>query len=230
MLDWETLAWPRAEHLQRVFQVRSGNSIGTAFALDLENRQYLATALHVAEQAAETANLHIYFGDAWTAFPVKVVGLNMEFDVAVFALEKRIVAPGLDIDVNSAGCASGQEVFILGYPLGVRGHPVDPGFPLPVIKRGVAAVFHPGPPRSLYISASANPGFSGGPVYFAHHATSRATLTAIVIEELGYEVPVTNDGGERIGKVLIGSNLVKCAYIDHVLNLIKANPIGLPLQ
>jgi S1-C subfamily serine protease len=232
MPDWETLAWPRREHLQRVFHVRSGNSRGTAFALDVENRQYLVTALHVAKEAAETATLDIYFRDVWTPFfPVNLVGLNTELDVAVFALATRIVAPGLNIDVNSAGCRLGQEVFILGYPLGeLRGYPVDPGFPLPVIKRGVAALFHPGPPQSLYISASANPGFSGGPVYFANQETGKATLTAIVIGELAYQVDVENDSGVKIGKVWMPSNLVKCAYIDHVLNLIEANPIGRPLQ
>ena len=95
----------------------------------------------------------------------------------------------------------------LGFPLGIRGHPVGPGFPIPVIKRGVAALFHPGPPRRLYISASANPGFSGGPVYFAHHETGKTTLTAIIIEALAYEVPVRNAKDEEIGTVLTDSNL-----------------------
>lgn len=230
MPDWESLVWPRAEHMQRVFQVRSGNQSGTALALDVDGKQYLASALHVVENATGTASLDIYYQGAWTQFAVNIVGINFEFDIAVFALQERIVAHGLNIDISAAGCVAGQEVFILGYPLGIRGHPVGPGFPIPVIKRGIAALFHPGPPLSLYISASANPGFSGGPVYFAHHETGRTTLTAIVIHELGYEVPVKNENGKEVGKVLTGSNLVQCTYIDHVLNLIRANQIGLPLD
>ena len=229
MPDLEALVWPRSEHLQRVFQVRSGNNSGTAFALDIDGRQYLASALHVVEVSTRAASLDIYCGNVWRTFPVNTVGANLESDVAVFALQERIVGPDLNIEINSAGCIAGQEVFFLGFPLGIRGHPVGPGFPIPVIKRGVAALFHPGPPRCLYISASANPGFSGGPVYFAHHATGKTTLTAIIIEALAYEVPVTNAKDEKIGTVLTDSNLVRCSYIDHVLDLIKAKPIGFAL-
>ena len=122
MPDWETAAWPRAEHLQRVFQIRSGSQSGTGFALDINSRQYLVTALHVAEHAANTASLDIHHNGAWAAFPVNVVGIDFAADVVVFALQQRIVAAGLNIDVSGAGCAAGQEVFFLGYPLGIRGH------------------------------------------------------------------------------------------------------------
>jgi S1-C subfamily serine protease len=227
--DWETVAWPRAEHLHRVFQVKSGTNIGTASAIDIDGRQYLVGALHVVESAIGTATLEIYQGNVWKPFPFDLVGINFEADVAVYALKERIVPPDLPIDIDSRGCIAGQEVFFLGYPLGIRGHPVGPGFPLPVIKRGVLALFDPGPLRSIYISASANPGFSGGPVYFPHRDTGRATLVGIIVEALGYEVPVKNADGENIGTVLTDSNLVRCNYIDHALDLIRAKPIGFKL-
>lgn len=227
MPNWETAAWPRAEHLQRVFQVRSGNSLGTAFALDVDGRQYLVSALHVVEHSTSTAALDIYHLNTLKAFPVNIVGLDFTNDVAVLALQERIVAANLDIDIDSAGCAAGQEVFILGYPLGIRGHTVSPGFPIPLVKRGVAALFNPGPPRSVYASVSANEGFSGGPVYFGHHQTGKATLMAIIIEEFGHEVPVKNTRGDEVGKVLRPSNIANCSYIDHALALIRAKPIGL---
>jgi hypothetical protein len=78
MPDFEVLAWPRAQHFQRVFQIRSGNNTGTAFALDVDGKQYLASALHVVEQSIETASLDIYGGNAWRAFAVNVVGVNFE--------------------------------------------------------------------------------------------------------------------------------------------------------
>jgi hypothetical protein len=145
-------------------------------------------------------------------------------------LQERIVGPGRDIDIHGGGCVAGQEVFFLGYPLGIRGHPVGSGFPIAVGKRGVAALFHPGPPPSIYVSASANPGFSGGPLYFPHSETGRATLMAIVVHALGYEIPVKNAQGEEIGKVITDSNLVQCSYVDHILNLIRDNAIGFSIS
>jgi S1-C subfamily serine protease len=229
MPDLETAAWPRAEHLHRVFQVRSGSSLGTAFALDVEGRQYLISALHVVSHSTSTAALDIYYLNAWKSFPVNIVGIDFDNDIAVFALEQQVVADELAIHVSSFGCVAGQEVFILGYPLGLRGQTYAPGFPIPLVKRGIVALFHPGPPRSAYVSVSANPGFSGGPVYFAHQQTGRATLMSIVLEEFGYEVPVKNAQGEEVGKVLTASNITNCSFIDHALALIRDKPTGFPI-
>ena len=225
----ESAMWPRAEHLQRIFNVRSGDKTGTAFALDVDERQYLVSALHVVERAVETSQVDIHFNDQWATTKVDVVGYRSDSDIAVLALETRIVGPNLNIEVSGAGSAAGQEVFFLGYPLGIRSFTVEPGFPLPVVKRGTVALFDPSPLHSVFISGSANPGFSGGPVYFMGHTSGKATLMAVIIEELGYEVPVKNAAGEKIGSVLTGSNIVRCTYVDRVLELIRGKPIGLSL-
>ena len=119
MPDWETLAWPRAEQLQRVFQVRSDTCLGTAFVLDADEKQYLVSALHVVEHSTNTSALDIYFQNTWKSFPVSVIGIDFDNDVAVLALQERIVGESLSIDVSGSGCIAGQEVFILGYPLGI---------------------------------------------------------------------------------------------------------------
>ncbi len=230
MPDWETAAWPRAEHLSRVFHIRSGASCGTAFALDVGGRQYLVSAFHVVEDSIKSCLVDICFQNSWKPFVVNIVGFDPDADIAVLALQERVLADGLPIDVGDAGCVAGQEVFILGFPLGIRGYLASPGFPIPLIKRGVAALFNPGPPTSVYISASANPGFSGGPVYFASRQTGKATLMAVVSNEFTYEMPVKNSEGVVIGKVQQNSNIVECSYISHALALIQASPIGLTIS
>ncbi len=230
MPDWEQAAWPRAEHLQRVFHVRSGDQRGTAFVIDVEGRQYLVSALHVVAESVRTATLDILRANAWVPFVVTIVGTNAEADIAVLALQEQLVGANLNIEIDSAGCAAGQEVFFLGYPLGIRGPEVQPGFPLPLIKRGIASNFYRGPPDGIFVSASANPGFSGGPVYFAHHQTGRATLTAIVVQSLAYEVSVKNAQGKEVGMALTDSNIAQCHYIKYALELIDANKIGFPLD
>jgi hypothetical protein len=157
----------------------------------------------------------------------RVVGTDAAFDVAVFALQEQIARADLEIITDAGGCAAGQEVFFLGYPLGIRGPVFHPGFPIPIIKRGVIASFYHG---GIYVSGSANPGFSGGPVFFADHKTDKATLTAVIIQALNYEVPVKDDDGKRIGKVVTDSIIVQASDISLVLSLIKAKPIGFQLQ
>ncbi len=133
MPDWETAAWPRAEHLSRVFHVRSGASTGTAFALDVEGKQYLVSALHVLQQSIDTATVEIYFQNEWKPYVVNVIGANSEADIIVLALQERIVADNLLIAIDDAGYAAGQEVFILGFPLRFQGHLINSGFPIPLV-------------------------------------------------------------------------------------------------
>ena len=51
----ELAAWPAAEHLCRVFKVRSGKNLGTATVIDVDKKQYLISALHVVEHAIDIA-------------------------------------------------------------------------------------------------------------------------------------------------------------------------------
>jgi S1-C subfamily serine protease len=94
MSDWEGGLWPRAEHLHRVFSVRSGDNAGSAFALDVEGRQYLASAYHVVKDATETASLDIFRIDRWVPFVVNTVGIDTELDIAVLALQEQIARSG----------------------------------------------------------------------------------------------------------------------------------------
>lgn len=218
---------PRANHLQRVYQVKSGAKIGTAFLIDVDHRQYLVSALHVVEHSAETASLEISKDGQWQNTPISVVGIDMQNDIAVFALTERRIGAELPIRISGDGCVLGQEVFFLGYPLGLKGHLVEPGIPLPLVMRSVAASFHPDP-RSIYLSGGAPPGFSGAPVYYAH-SDSTPVLTAVLLEELAYSAPVVDAAMSKIGSIWLPSGLVRCSYIDHALRLISVNPIGLAL-
>lgn len=219
---------PRANELQRTFQVRSGANTGTGFLIDVEQRQYLVSALHVVEQAAEAANLEIFANNQWQPTPVVVVGIDMINDVAVFALPERRVGAEFPIQIDGAGAVLGQGAFFLGYPLGLRGIILNPGFPMPLVTRGNICSFHQGPPNQLYLSCDAPPGFSGAPVYYARNGVP--VLTGVVIEELAYQVPVKDAEENQVGLVWTPSGIVTCSYINCALDLIAANPVGLALN
>ena len=214
----------RVEHIHRVFQVRSGSSQGTAFALDVDGRQYLVSALHVVEYSTNTASIDIFYNDKWVTFTITVVGIDFDNDIAVLALNVNIVTSPAHIHVAFDGFGLGQQVFILGYPLGVRGQTFSSGFPLPIVTKGIIAAS--ASERGVYISVSAPPGFSGGPVYFAQLKTGAITLMAVVIAELSYDVSVKNAEGTEIGKVAMASNITERVSIYRVISIIHGKPIG----
>jgi S1-C subfamily serine protease len=186
--------------------------------------------MHVAELAIESASLGLFFDGQWRDLAVSVVGFNNQADVVVFAAQGILTAPGLPLRMRAGGPIVGQGVFFLGYPLGLHGHDIEPGFPTPVVKRGIVSHI---PPElgGFYIEASANPGFSGAPVLCPDPgaAGAAAVVQAILIEELGYQTPVLNPDNQVVGHATTPSNLVKCVFIERGLELIRASPIGFPL-
>lgn len=135
MTTYEIAPWPRAEHFARVFKIRSGTQLGTATAIDIDRRQYLVTALHVVEHALDVLCVDVRLNEEWISHPFGLVAAYPEADIAIFALQRRLTLSEYPIDISASGCIAGQEVFFLGYPLGIQGHLVEPGFPLPVVKR-----------------------------------------------------------------------------------------------
>lgn len=67
-------------------------------------------------------------------------------------------------------------------------------------------------------------------MYFCDHKTGATNLMAILIESLGYCAPVEDVWKKVIGTVTIDSGLIRCTYIDLVLDLVRAKPIGLLLD
>jgi S1-C subfamily serine protease len=226
MSEFETGLWPRAEHLHRVFSVRSRGETGSAFAVDIENKQYLASAYHVLKDATETATLEILRNKQWVPFVVKTVGIDTDLDLAVLALQEQIARPDLKIEISSSGLTVGGQVFFLGYPLNLRGPYFHPGFPIPLVSRGVVSAVEGG----TFLSGTAPPGFSGGPVYFFNRVTKKANLAAVIIQSLAYEMPVRNENDEKIGKVWTDANIIQCSMSEAVLKLINTNKIGFQLS
>jgi S1-C subfamily serine protease len=212
---------PRANELSRTFRVRSGTETGTAFVIDVDQRQYLVSALHVVERTVEMASIDIFNGGEWRSSPVTVVGYDEDNDIAVFALPAVLATHPIRIDAD--GATFGNGAFFLGYPLGLVGA-VDNGFSIAVPRHGTICGFIQGPPRRLYLSCSSLPGFSGAPVYFARD--NIPVLTAVLLEEFAYGNPVKNTAGEEIGTVMLPSCIVSCCFISEALNLIASNPVG----
>ena len=210
---------------------------GTAFTVEMDGRQYIVTAQHVlGDNLPPTLEIQVSETE-WRELPVTIVGVEPPpLDVAVLATDSMLGSRS-DISVGTEKVEYGQEVRFLGYPFGWHFVPV-PDFreaPLPIVKAGIlssmsrdqSGFFH------LWIDATANKGFSGGPLVMprpkeggediAWHVVG--LVTDIKLEEF----PVKNKSGDVIGVFVTNAGMVKVISIDVAKRMIRGNPIGHPV-
>lgn len=141
-----------SDHSERVrsavWQVRTGNGIGTAFYID--NDTWL-TAAHVVEGKA-SVSLH-NGSDELTA---TVLGRNRDADMALLSASGAGIPPLAFSDLDSASV--GDPLFVVGYPLDIAEQSS--------VTRGVLSriLNHRSLGTVVVTDASANPGNSGGPL------------------------------------------------------------------
>ncbi|MCY3627175.1 MAG: serine protease [Gammaproteobacteria bacterium] len=227
--------------IARVFQIKWGDSLGTAFAIDRNNRQYLITARHVVEGIAQTDNIEIYHEDQWKHINVSLVGSGEgSIDVAILSCSVRL-APPLTLVASAQGISHGQPLYFLGFPFGWRWETkviTDHKFPTPFVKAGILSGalddF-----SLLVIDGHGNQGFSGGPVVFQPDGPwSNELRVAGVVSSLPSPLsPIVNEEGciiakednAPLGYVQENAGFIVAVTINHAIELIDANPIGLPL-
>ena len=102
--------------LQKTFLIKQGNHTGTAFAVEVEGKQYLATAKHVVPDPSEQPK--VMHAETWKDLPFNSIFHHPgEPDIAVITLNQQI-APSHPVELSSAGLSLGQNMIILGFPFG----------------------------------------------------------------------------------------------------------------
>ena len=116
---------PTGNVLMRVYQLRFGGLLGTAFLLDYEDRQYFVTAGHMVKTAGDEATVEMMGPgqQEWTPFHVTVLhGRNKCVDVGVLIPKEKRLSNAEAIPYPYL-FAFGQEAYFLGFPYGN-----NPGF------------------------------------------------------------------------------------------------------
>ena len=214
--------------IRRVFNVKYANSTATAFALDVENRQYLVTAKHVIEDAPRTFDLEFQHEDSWKTLQMDLVGHDPASDTSVMASNQLLTEANLVAEATTAGLVYGQDVYFLGFPLGLMGdHAMNMGFPLPFVKRATLSKFESVSDPILTLDGINNPGFSGGPVAFKLR-NSEEWRIAGVISGYRYSTEPVYSGDQPTGLThRVNTGLISASPISCALRLIAANPIGM---
>jgi len=224
--------------LQRTFRIKTRLYTGTAFAIDLDGRQYLVTARHLVEGYTSGDLLQIFHGKRWKHVPIDLVGLGEgEIDVAVFACGLQL-APTYELEPTARGLVIGQVVYFLGFPFGWDGgaEEINRDFPLPFAKSGVLSALTFQDPRRIFVDGHNNSGFSGGPLVFKENEDRNSDLrVAGVVSNYPTPLepivnidgdPILNDEEKPIAYVRENPGITVAVNIRHATDLIKGNPIG----
>ena len=220
--------------IARVFQIKWRDSLGTAFAIDHHDKQYLITARHVVEGIAHTDNIEIYREQQWKLTNVSLVGSGADsIDVTVLSCSVGL-APPLTLVASANGISHGQPLYFLGFPFGWRWDTkviADHKFPTPFVKAGILSGFYDDL-SLLVIDGHGNKGFSGGPVVFHPngHLNNELRVAGVVSKlPVTPPSPVVNENNVPLGYVQENPGFVLAVNIQYAIELIDANPIGFEL-
>ena len=220
--------------LDRVFFVR-GLMYGTTFTIDVDSKQYLVSARHVTGDNATISSLKLFHDDKWKDLRVTFVGAAKDqIDISVFAPSIRL-SPSHPLEPTFAGLILGQDVYFAGYPYKMWSHGGDlmHSRPLPFLKKGTfSAGLEPNTDvKILYVDAINNEGFSGGPLVFASQKGNDFKVVWVVSKfKTEYEPVIDKEDKETGLRVAYNTGFMVAYGINHVLNLIRANPVGLPVD
>lgn len=219
-----------ANVIHRVFRIAVAERTGTAFAIDIDGRQYLITARHVADSLSGPSQIQVFRQGAWSALPVSVIGhAPGDVDVSVLAPSRRLTPTNnLPLPANSRGMVYGQDSYFLGFPYNVLTRYIlgGDGFPLPLVKRATVSAMDRG---VFLLDGHNNPGFSGGPVVFTLPNQADFRVAAVISGFQAVEEPVLHGGEETDLTYRYNTGIIVAHDVGAAIEIIGANPVGFEL-
>ena len=224
--------------LQKTFLIKQGNHTGTAFAVEVEGKQYLATAKHVVPDPSEQPK--VMHAETWKDLPFNSIFHHPgEPDIAVITLNQQI-APSHPVELSSAGLSLGQNMIILGFPFGwnYTQYDINNGYPMPFVKSATfSALLHKKELTTIILDGHSNPGFSGGPIVAEGKPQMEPKVIGVVtqsnIESTShpnqFNPPLKNMNGFPVPDDHVhptNAGFIRAHEIKHVFEVIEAHPYG----
>lgn len=198
-----------ANIIQRVLMVKYGEQIGTAFTVEIDEKQYLISAKHIFKDLSKESKIEILKGGVWQTINVKPIFCeNHWIDIIAFELDKDLTTTRkLPITLTLDQTGLSQDIYFLGYPYGIKHdyHSSD-GFALPLVKKGIVSAING---DVVWCDGHNNPGFSGGPIVIKKGNSNDIQIISVIS---GYRND--NKTGENSG-IFYGYS------IDLIVNAIK---------
>jgi hypothetical protein len=177
---------------QRVLMVRvnagtADESFATAFTIDVDGREYLITAKHVAQKLRDEDKIDILTNHGWSSLIVKIFRCEDPIDIAVLVPPHQLTI-NFDLPFDKGLFFFGQDAYFLGFPYKFQNaaHGMNGPYPLAIIKKGTISGSYTENENKhaevILLDGYNNPGFSGGPMVYRDLNRSDVVmnLTAVV--------------------------------------------------
>lgn len=217
----------------RVFHIQYAGGTGTAFTIDVDQRQYLVTARHVVKGMSSPGTIKLFHNNQWNDIQVQPIWCNdSSIDIAILVAPRQL-SPPYKLEPTSAGLVNGQDLYFLGFPYGQftdHSHLLN-NFPLPFIKKAILSAMTGGAKgiNMLFLDGHNNPGFSGGPIVFSQLGQNEYKVAGVISGFNAVEEPVF-DGGKPTAMTWRYNTGIIIGYdIGYAVEAIRSNPIGCPL-
>lgn len=204
---------------------------GTAFFIDVDNREYLVTAKHVVPEFKTGDTVGIGRAEGWAYVQPRLVGhAPGEIDISVLALDQRIVSREYRVEPTVNGIYISQDVYFLGFPYGSDGGygGINHGYKPPFVKLSILSASQQGDGtlQALYLDGINNPGFSGGPAVFFDTTANHYKVAGVIS---GYRVDEqrVHHGQEEYEHYIRANSGIIIAYgIEYAVRLARADGNG----
>jgi hypothetical protein len=217
-------AQPTTAALYRTFMIQTPLERGTAFSVDIENREYWITAKHLFtgkktgpagefKQTHAVAALLAQSGEGtegqdqhWVSQTFTVIDPGKDIDILILAPSKALLPTEASLNGNSAGVGFGADCEFLGFPYGggwKARMEKDRMVWLPYVKHcTVSALVTDGGLKVWVLDGINNEGFSGGPVLFQTGANQEvfAVISGFHPEPLDV-LPAPEPGTSNTGQI-----------------------------
>ena len=220
-----------ANILQRTFRIRCNGHTGTCFTIDVQDRRYLVTARHVVDSIRDDALVYISHNRGWLPLRVRLVGHGVgDIDVTALA-PQELFGVSYPLKVTTRHLMLAEDIYFLGFPYGLSMQmktELNAGYPLPLVKKAVVSALGL-EDNPMLLDGHNNVGFSGGPV--ARRGTKEEQTVIGVVSGYRYDRHKVRDenGDETSHTYDTNTGIIIAHDIRHVLGIIAAKPIGIPV-
>jgi GNAT superfamily N-acetyltransferase len=132
-----------SEVYTRIFRIGYSNGMGTCFAVDVDDKQYIITAKHVVSGIRSNDTVRIFHDSIWKDLTVRRLDCrDTNADVIVLIASRPLTIAG-QVGLGAEGTYIGQDVNFLGYPYGMYSNlgEVNANFPFPFVKRAMVSAW-----------------------------------------------------------------------------------------
>jgi S1-C subfamily serine protease len=218
----------------RVFQIQAGESTGTCFTIDIEQKQYVVTARHLIEGWKSGQRIRIFHDNEWKEIELTLVGrCGGEIDIAVLAPPLQL-SPPLSLPANAGGIVWGQDVYFIGFPYGWHGDigEMNRNFPMPFVKKAIlSCTYMKGDGvQHFFLDGHNNPGFSGGPVVFKEPNKNEFKVASVISGYRYTHEPIFIGDQQMPLAYRYNTGIIVSYGVKHAVDVINENPIGLPIR